>query len=423
MIRIPEKIKCIISFFSYLTLNWKKNLSIVLVGELMTRLIEKQKIVKRKKTGSLLMTARDKRTINKKINKPSIRTRTSILDFGFFSTKIKIPSIIYKLFSSLKKKLINIRPFLKRKSVLIGGTGLLIAMLSGVYYLNNNIDSLEIPLPEDPILYSHLIDYVSVEFSGQGSGDILPAASALIPSVNPINYVVKPGDTISEIAKNHGLTERTLIGYNSVTDVYRLIPGTELNIPDIDGIPYQVKNGDSLASISSHFNVELNAILDANDLDDDILQPGQNLFIPGARISEYEYKMATKTLFIYPTRGRLSSGYGYRSDPFTGVRRFHYGIDLANSTGTSVKASMEGTVIDIQDRSTGYGKSIIIRHANGYQTLYAHLHQISVRKNQWISQGQTIGQMGNSGRSTGPHLHFSIYKNNSPINPSSYLFQ
>ncbi|MBI9103378.1 MAG: M23 family metallopeptidase [Spirochaetales bacterium] len=387
----------------------------------MTTLIEKQKIGKRQKTGSLLKAASLKvENIIPEKQKPAKRKKSlpSFTTEGFMDTILHI-RIKTRWFL---KKLFRGKVFSKNMIISAASVFVLTAALGAVFILNNQGESLEIPLPDDTILQTHLMDYASVEFSGQGSGEILPAASVLIPSVNPVNYTVQPGDTISEIAKKHGLSEGTLIGYNSVTDVYRLIPGTELNIPDIDGMPYQVKNGDSLNTIATHFNVSLNSILDANDLDDDILQPGQNLFIPGANISDYEYKKATKTLFIYPARGRLSSGYGYRSDPFTGVRRFHYGIDLANSTGTAIKASMEGTVIDVQDKSTGYGKCVIIRHANGFQTLYGHLDSISVRKNQWVSQGQTIGRMGTTGRSTGPHLHFSIYKNNNTMNPLTYLF-
>ena len=388
----------------------------------MTALIEKQKVAKRIKTGSLLKTAKLKveaKEFSKQ--KPAKRKRffkpiqNVTLDEFLLNLHIK-SRIIFK-------KIIRGKIFTKKVLISLGTSMAMAGLLITAYFVNTGQESLEIALPDDTILKTHLMDYASVEFSGQGSGEILPAASVLIPAVNPETYTVQPGDTISGIAKKYGLTEGTLIGYNSVTDVYRLIPGTELNVPDIDGMPYQVKNGDSISSIAEHFNVSFNDILDANDLDNDVLLSGQNLFIPGARISDYDYKKATKTLFIYPASGRLSSGYGYRSDPFTGARRFHYGIDLANSTGTAVRATMEGTIIDVQDRTTGYGKCVIIRHANGFQTLYGHMDSINVRKNQWVEQGQLLGRMGSTGRSTGPHLHFSIYKNNNPINPLNYLYR
>jgi murein DD-endopeptidase MepM/ murein hydrolase activator NlpD len=178
-----------------------------------------------------------------------------------------------------------------------------------------------------------------------------------------------------------------------------------------------VKRGDSLEGIAASFGVSLNKVLDANDLQTALIKPGQQLFIPGAEISEYTYKKAMGTLFVYPSRGRLTSGFGYRIDPFTGIRRMHYGIDLAEKVGTPVRATMRGTVAITGNQPRGYGKYVVLKHDYGYQSLYGHLHSIDVRRGQRIRQGQQLGTIGNSGRSTGPHLHFSIYKNNAPVDP------
>ena len=83
---------------------------------------------------------------------------------------------------------------------------------------------------------------------------------------------------------------------------------------------------------------------------------------------------------------------------------------------------MSGLVVDIGDQPTGYGKYVIIKHSNGYQSLYGHLNRVTVRKGEYIYQNEKVGEMGNTGRSTGPHLHFSIYKNNTPVNPMTYLW-
>jgi murein DD-endopeptidase MepM/ murein hydrolase activator NlpD len=100
----------------------------------------------------------------------------------------------------------------------------------------------------------------------------------------------------------------------------------------------------------------------------------------------------------------------------------HYGIDLASKVGSPVRATMGGTVAVTGNQPRGYGKYVVIKHRYGYQSLYGHLHSIDVRRGQYISQGQRLGSMGNSGRSTGPHLHFAIYKNNAPVDPlSKYL--
>jgi len=269
-----------------------------------------------------------------------------------------------------------------------------------------------------------MLSYATLTFDGQGSGDVSAVSAAVIPVVKTLSYVIKPGDTISGISKRYNLDEGTLISFNKISNVRRIIPGNTLKIPDIDGIPYTVRKGDTLEKISGKYQVPLNAILDANDLESEIIEPGTNIFIPGARISDYEYKKATGTLFIYPTRGRLTSPFGYRIDPFTGTRRMHYGIDLANRIGTPVRASMSGTVVVIANHPQGYGNYIVIRHERGYQSLYGHLDKILVRKGQRVSQGQKIGLMGSTGRSTGPHLHFSLYKNYVPVNPlGGYLYK
>ncbi|RLD36065.1 MAG: M23 family peptidase [Bacteroidetes bacterium] len=274
------------------------------------------------------------------------------------------------------------------------------------------------------IIAGSMLDYASSEFSGMGSGLPFLQPGVVVSTVSSFDYQVKEGDTLSEISKTYNINVGTLISYNKIEDVRRIWVGANLKIPDTDGLPYIVRKGDSLESIASDHRIPLNNILDANNLDSEVISAGDQLFIPGAKISEYDYKKATGTLFVYPTSGRLSSPFGYRSDPFTGVRRMHYGVDLANRIGTSVKATMSGTVIVLGDQPLGYGNYIVIRHERGFQSLYGHLSKILVRNGQRISQGQKIGEMGTSGRSTGSHLHFSLYKNNVPVDPlRGYLYR
>jgi murein DD-endopeptidase MepM/ murein hydrolase activator NlpD len=274
-----------------------------------------------------------------------------------------------------------------------------------------------IQLPDTDIAEEELLAYSSFEENGQGSGDLALPDKPLLDSVGTERYTVQAGDTLSEIAARHDLDVGTLIGFNGISDVRRVMAGSTLKIPNIDGVPYTVKRGDSLEGIAASFGVSLNKVLDANDLQTALIKPGQQLFIPGAEISEYTYKKAMGTLFVYPSRGRLTSGFGYRIDPFTGIRRMHYGIDLAEKVGTPVRATMRGTVAITGNQPRGYGKYVVLKHDYGYQSLYGHLHSIDVRRGQRIRQGQQLGTIGNSGRSTGPHLHFSIYKNNAPVDP------
>lgn len=133
-----------------------------------------------------------------------------------------------------------------------------------------------------------MLSYATLTFDGQGSGDVSAVSAAITPVVKTLSYVIKPGDTISGISKKYSLDEGTLISFNRISNVRRIIPGNTLKIPDIDGIPYTVQKGDTLEKISGKYQVPLNAILDANDLTSEIIEPGTSIFIPGARISDYE---------------------------------------------------------------------------------------------------------------------------------------
>jgi murein DD-endopeptidase MepM/ murein hydrolase activator NlpD len=146
---------------------------------------------------------------------------------------------------------------------------------------------------------------------------------------------------------------------------------------------------------------------------------GQELFLPGARMSQNDLSRVTGNLFLYPVRGRLSSTFGSRPDPFTGVVRFHNGVDIVGRQGTTVGAAMAGSVAAI-GFNANYGRYVFLQHS-GYQTMYAHLNRIAVSTGQKLAQGQKIGELGNTGYSTGPHLHFSIYRGSEPVDPLRFL--
>ena len=124
--------------------------------------------------------------------------------------------------------------------------------------------------------------------------------------------------------------------------------------------------------------------------------------------------------FIAPMEGRLTSRYGYRRHPMGGQRRFHHGVDIAAPHGTPVVAAASGRVTRSTYNSL-LGNYIRISHADGYETVYAHLSRRQVQRGQRVSQGQQIGREGSTGRSTGPHLHFEIRRNGSTLNPETFL--
>lgn len=243
---------------------------------------------------------------------------------------------------------------------------------------------------------------------------------AVIRNLKIVKYTVRQRDTLSSIALKYRINLGTIISYNNIRNAQRLSIGTTLEIPNQNGLKYKVKRGDSLSGIAKKFSVPLKEILDWNNLSTSVIQPGQELFIAGAAMKTNDLNRVLGKLFIYPTRGRLTSPFGMRHDPFTGLWRFHNGVDLANRIGTPVVAAMSGTVAMVGINPT-YGRYIILRHADGFQTLYAHLSRVLVSRGRRISQNQVIGKMGTTGYSTGSHLHFSIFKNGKPVDPLKYL--
>ena len=117
----------------------------------------------------------------------------------------------------------------------------------------------------------------------------------------------------------------------------------------------------------------------------------------------------------------VTSGYGWRPDPFTGEPKFHRGIDLDANTGDTVEAARSGTVSFASWDNTGYGNLVIIDHGDGIETLYAHLSSISVNVGEQVNSNTKIGEVGSTGNSTGPHLHFEVHLNGVAQNPRDYV--
>ena len=123
---------------------------------------------------------------------------------------------------------------------------------------------------------------------------------------------------------------------------------------------------------------------------------------------------------VWPVTGRLMGGYGERTDPFSGEGARHTGVDISAPVGTAVKAAADGIVMQASWNG-GYGRCVVIDHGNGYQTWYAHLSRMDVMEGEEIRQGETLGAVGTSGRSTGPHLHYEVRIHSTPVNPYRFL--
>ncbi len=160
-------------------------------------------------------------------------------------------------------------------------------------------------------------------------------------------------------------------------------------------------------------------------------QISRSLYIQSKSYDEVEdlaknkIKMLKATPAILPISiknlGRVSCGYGWRIDPIYKTKKFHKGMDFTGAMKTPIYATADGVVKTVQ-RERGYGKKIIIDHGYGYQTLYAHLDGFNVKENQKVKRGDIIGFLGNTGKSTGPHLHYEVRKNNISMNPMNYYF-
>jgi murein DD-endopeptidase MepM/ murein hydrolase activator NlpD len=131
-------------------------------------------------------------------------------------------------------------------------------------------------------------------------------------------------------------------------------------------------------------------------------------------------ELLDRTPSIRPSAGYLSCGFGMRIDPFTGRRQLHRGVDLAADIGTPVYVTADGVVSEVR-RDAGLGKLIEINHGYGYETVYAHLSRISVKRGQHVQRGQVIGAVGNTGYSTGPHLHYEVHYQGRARNPLKYF--
>ncbi|HZK19719.1 MAG TPA: M23 family metallopeptidase [Treponemataceae bacterium] len=301
-------------------------------------------------------------------------------------------------------------------------------LTEAIFSRTNTISLNNLSTTNTSLLMTQMRNFISAEpddaFDADGNLVLTELMNTVfVKPVKYSNYTVKSGDTISSVSKRFGLTNiSTLISANAIENVRRLYVGDTLRIPSIDGVVHTVQQGDSLSFLSKKYAVTLEELLDVNNLKSTQIAIGDSLFIPGVALDSNSLKKALGELFSLPVKAnyRITSPYGYRADPFTGVRSFHTGIDMAAPTGTAIRAAMSGTVV-ASSYSSLYGNYVILRHLNGYQTLYAHLSSNNVRVGQSIQQGQRLGGLGSTGYSTGPHLHFSVYKNGKLVNPTTVL--
>lgn len=234
-------------------------------------------------------------------------------------------------------------------------------------------------------------------------------------------YTVQAGDTLSVIAQRSGVPLDYLIASNDV-DPSRLRPGQQLLLPT-GGVLHMVKPGQTVADIARSYEVAETAIRLANGLNGEppsgvrILVPLPSV-VPQATAVTLGKGEATR--FAWPARGPISSPFGPRIHPIYQVSSFHAGIDLVLPEGTRVYAAAAGRVVTAGWEG-GFGLLVVIDHGDGFTTYYGHLSQLLVSVGQFVEIGQAVALSGNTGLSTGPHLHFELRRDGVAVDPMLFL--
>ncbi|MDF3820755.1 M23 family metallopeptidase [Leptospira sp. 96542] len=238
------------------------------------------------------------------------------------------------------------------------------------------------------------------------------AQAAELTPLKYYQYKVKSEDNFFKIMARTGMDLETLSSANELSSPHDLAPGMILEIPNMRGTFHPESTNGSNAT---RYQLAKKYNLDPTKLQFDAER--EKWFLPGVSMGKSEKSFFYGFGFQFPLKqARVSSGYGKRLDPFTKKETFHGGIDLAAKHGSDVYASMEGTVV-FKGTNGGYGQLIIIKHSLGYETRYGHLSEYSVSLGEKVKKGQKIGEVGQTGRATGSHLHFEIRRNSKRERP------
>jgi hypothetical protein len=238
----------------------------------------------------------------------------------------------------------------------------------------------------------------------------------MLPELVFHEYTVPGTVSFWDITSSLGLEPDTLISVNNLVSSDG-ISGRTIHIPNMNGILYDVAAGDTLESIARKKGTSPEIILAANRMSS---LTKSRLFIPGGTLDPARRQGFLDASLTRPRKGsvRLTSRFGSRRDPFTHTASFHGGVDIGCPVGTPVRAARDGFVsyAEIED---GYGKVVVLVHDKGYETIYGHLSKILVWEKKRVRKGELIALSGNTGRSTGPHLHFEVRKNGKRVHPGT----
>jgi LysM repeat protein len=267
--------------------------------------------------------------------------------------------------------------------------------------------------------------------SGMVARSSSPETASILPERKEIiQYVVEGGDTVASIAKKFGISINTILWENKISSAGIIKPGQTLLILPTSGISYNVVKNDTIGSIAKKYGITVEEIISTNNLASaGEIRSGQKLIIPNGRPPAA--KITTPSLatvferspgnlgtantrvggLIWPTVSKhITQYFGWK----------HTGLDVGSKSGLAIYAAMDG-VVTYAGWGSGYGNYVDVDHGGGKKTRYGHMSKIFVKKGQEVAQGETIGAIGSTGWSTGPHLHFEYIINGSKVNPLSYL--
>ncbi len=339
---------------------------------------------------------------------------------------------------------------------------LMVVWVMGTFYLKGNVSNpqsaaiaADLSTPTPTVAPPKFVAFEPAEwFTGITRKAQLHTQLPSRPRFEIIQYTVVKGDTLFSIAEKFGLNPKSLLWGNQTTlpEPHWLTPGQVLNILPQDGALYEWHQGDGLNGVAKFYQVDPDVIVEwpgnhlsketVGDYSNPNIEPGTMLFIPGGIGTFNSWSLPTVTranpaaaktvgagacglvydgvvgpgIFIWPAATHYISGYYF--DP--GIN--HFGIDIGGSIGVAIYAADDGVVVYSGWNDYGYGNLIIIDHGNGWQTYYAHLDTIYAGCGQSVYRGDTIGLMGSTGRSTGPHLHFEMrHETFGRVNPLNFI--
>jgi len=249
-------------------------------------------------------------------------------------------------------------------------------------------------------------------------------------------YRIRTGDNLWSIARRFKIDHKLIIKANGINNPDMLGRGKTILVPNREGVRYRIRRNDTLSAIARRHSVSPGTIRSHNGIVAARIVAGRSIFIPDARperrtervnqpvreqqaIAADEERTA-RLRFRWPLSGRITSSFGMRTSPISGKRSFHTGMDIGCSMETPVRAAAAGKVI-FSGWKDVFGNTVIIRHRDGYISVYAHHKTNTVRENDTVKAGDVIARSGTSGASTGPHLHFEIRKHLTPLNPRRFL--